>query len=49
MINILLINIFATLNSKKENSNVKEDIKTIKEIRKLIKELKEGKKYENIK
>lgn len=41
MFNLLLINIFATLNNKKENSNVKEDIKTTKEIRKLIKEYKE--------
>ncbi len=49
MLNLLLINIFATLNSKKENSNVKEDIKTIKEIRKLMKELEKDKKYENIK
>lgn len=37
MINLLLINLFASLNNKKENCNVEEDIKTVK---KLIKEYK---------
>jgi hypothetical protein len=41
MINLLLINIFASLNNKKEKSNVKEDIKTVKEIKKSIKEYEE--------